>query len=143
MLRTVQEVIRNQRIVTLPPQATVRTASRTMAANNIGSVMVVEAGKLTGIFTERDALVRVLAKRLDPDRTELSAVMTRRVETITPERLLINALHRMHDGGFRHMPVVEAGIPIGMVSMRDALGSELIQFEGELGFKEVLAATMW
>ena len=142
MLRTVQEVIRNQKITTLAPQATVRTAARTMAASNVGAVMVVEGGKLTGIFTERDALVRVLAQGLNPDRTQLSAVMTRNVETITPERLVVNALHRMHDGGFRHMPVVEGGTPIGMVSMRDALGSELIQFEGELGFKETLAETM-
>jgi predicted transcriptional regulator len=73
---------------------------------------------------------------------ELSAVMTRKVMTITPDHLLVNALHRMHDNGFRHMPVVENGWPVGMVSVRDALASDLITFEREEEIKERLTEVM-
>jgi CBS domain-containing protein len=104
--------------------------------------MVVEEGKLIGIFTERDALVRVLAAGLDPVTTQLSIVMVRQVITIGPDRSLVNALHRMRDNGFRHMPVVENGIPIGMISVRDALTSDLVQLETEEEVKERLTRVM-
>ena len=141
-MRTIREVIRNQRILTLSPDVSVRSAARAMADYRVGSVMVLEYGKLVGIFTERDCLNRVVAVGVDPDSTELSAVMTRRVLTITPDHLLVNALHRMHDNGFRHMPVVENGVPVGMVSARDALGSDLIRFEYEEEIKERLTEVM-
>jgi CBS domain-containing protein len=106
MSRTIRDIIRNQKILALPPETSVRVAARAMGDRNVGSVMVVEDGKLVGIFTERDALVRVLAAGLDPVTTQLSVVMVRKVLTISPDRSLVNALHRMRDNGFRHMPVV-------------------------------------
>jgi CBS domain-containing protein len=130
-MRTIREIIHNQRLLTLPPDTSVRAAARAMAEHRVGSVMVVEHDTLVGIVTERDCLERVLAAGVDPDTTEVSAVMTRKVMTITPDRLLVNALHQMRGNGFRHMPVVENGRPVGMVSIRDALGSELVRFEGE------------
>ena len=142
MSRTIRDIIRNQKILALPPETSVREAARAMADRNVGSAMVVEDGKLVGIFTERDALVRVLAAGLDPVTTELSAVMARKVLTISPDRPLVNALHRMRDNGFRHMPVVENGIPIGMVSVRDALASDLIQLETEEEIKEHFTRVM-
>ncbi len=119
-----------------------RAAARAMTERNVGSVVVVENGKLVGIFTERDALVRVLAAGIDPETTKLGAVMIRKVMTISPDRSLVNALHRMHDNGFRHLPVVENGALIGMVSVRDALGSDLIQWEVEEQTKERLTKVM-
>lgn len=142
MSRTIRDIIKNQKILALPPETAVREAARAMADRNVGSAMVVEGGKLVGIFTERDALVRVLAAALDPVTTKLSAVMVRKVLTISPDRSLVNALHRMRDNGFRHMPVVEEGIPIGMVSVRDALASDLIQLETEEEIKEQLSRVM-
>jgi CBS domain-containing protein len=141
-MRTIREIIRNQRVLTLPPDASVREAARAMAEYRVGSVLVLEHSKLTGIFTERDCLNRVLAAGVDPDTTELRAVMTHRVATITPDHSLVNALHRMHDMGFRHMPVVEHDRPIGVVSVRDALGSDLIRFEYEEEIKERLTEVM-
>jgi CBS domain-containing protein len=138
MSRIIHDIIRNQKVLALPPDASVREAARAMANRNVGSVMVVEGGKLVGIFTERDALVRVLAAELDPAATKLSVVMVRKVLTISPDRSLGNALHRMRDNGFRHMPVVENGMPIGMVSVRDALAADLFQFETEEELKEQL-----
>ncbi|MFL5279589.1 MAG: CBS domain-containing protein [Rhodopila sp.] len=142
MMRTIREVIHNQRVLTLSPDASVRVAARAMAEHRVGSVMVMKHDRLVGIITERDCLTRVLAAGVDPDTTELSAVMTRKVMTITPDHLLVNALHRMHDNGFRHMPVVENGRPIGMISVRDALGSDLIRFEMEEEIKERLTEVM-
>ncbi len=142
MSNAIRDIVRNQKILALSPETSVRAAARAMADRNVGSVMVVEDGKLVGIFTERDALVRVLAAGLDPATTKLSAVMVREVITIGPDRSLVNALHRMHDNGFRHMPVVDNGVPIGMVSLRDALASDLIQFEAEEETKERLTEVM-
>ena len=142
MSHAIRDIVRNQKILAVSPETSVRAAARGMADSNVGSVMVVEDGKLVGIFTERDALVRVLAAGLDPATTKLSAVMARNVLTIGPDRPLVNALHRMRDNGFRHMPVVDDGVPIGIVSLRDALASDLIQFEAEEESKERLTEVM-
>jgi CBS domain-containing protein len=142
MFRTIRDVIRNQKILTMPPTATVRDAARAMKERHVSSVMVTDGHRLIGIFTERDALFRVIAEGLDPENTALEAVMTKKVMTITPDRLLVHALHLMHDYGFRHMPVVKNGEPIGMVSVRDALGCELVQFEDEENVKQRLMEIM-
>jgi CBS domain-containing protein len=94
--------------------------------------MVVDGERLTGLFTERDALNRVLAAGLDPTRTTLADVMTTTLQTINADQPLGHAMHLMFEGGFRHVPVVKGDRPIGMVSARDALGTELIAFEQEL-----------
>lgn len=137
--RQIREIIRNQRVFTVEPAASVRTAAHMMREYRIGALMVVENGRLTGIFTERDALFRVLAAGLDPDRTMVGEVMTEDPATIEPERPIVHALHLMHDGGFRHLPVVAKGRPIGMVSIRDAVGPELTRFEQEVHDKEAIA----
>ncbi len=137
--RPVRDIIRHQRVFTVTSDTTVRTAALMMKEFSIGSLMVVSDDRLTGIFTERDALFRVLAAGLDPIRTTVAQVMTSDPLTVTPECPVMNALHRMHDGGFRHMPVVEDGRPVGMVSIRDAVGPELATLERELDEKEALA----
>lgn len=142
VIHRIRDIIRNQKVLSLPPEASVRAAARAMAERNVGSVLVMVRGKLVGIFTERDALVRVLAAGLDPDATPLGAVMVRTVQTIGPDRPLVNALHQMGDHGFRHMPVVEDGVPIGIVSLRDALGSDFVQLEKEQDFKRRLIEVM-
>lgn len=134
--RKIREVIHNQRILTAPSDLSVREATRRMTAARVGAIMITHEKRLVGIFTERDALVRILAEGRDPDTTRLEDVMTRAPQTVTPERSLGSALHLMYDGGFRHVPVVEDGIPVGMISARDALGPELVEFEAELQQRE-------
>ncbi len=136
--RLIRDVIKTQTILTMPPAATVRAAAREMKQRKVGAVMVEDGGKLVGIFTERDGLFRVLAEERDPDITPLSAVMTAKPATITADRRLGHALHMMHDFGFRHLPVVDGGAPVGMISIRDALGAELTNFEREVAVKEEL-----
>jgi len=77
-------------------------------------------------------LNRVVAEDRDPRATRLEEVMTRELRTIHPDRPFPQALRLMHEGGFRHVPVVEDGRPIGIVSARDALGPELEDFIYEL-----------
>ncbi len=137
--RPIRQLIKNQPVHTVEKDATVRTAALIMKENNVGALMVVENNQLVGIFTERDALFRVIAAGLDTNRTHVGDVMTAEPIAITPDRPVIHALHQMHDGGFRHMPVVEGGTPVGMVSIRDAMGIELVRFEQEMDEKEAIA----
>ena len=70
--------------------------------------------------------------RRDPMTTQVGAVMTRDPQTIHPDRPFVEALRMMHEGHYRHMPVVEDGRPLGMVSSRDALAPELHQLREHL-----------
>lgn len=138
--RTLRQVIEGQTVVSAPASTTVRAAAITMSEHRIGAILVVDGeGQLTGLFTERDVLNRVVALSLDPDTTPLSAVMTVKLQTATPDKPLAHALHMMLEGGFRHVPVVENGKPVGMVSARNALGLEIHQFEKELKDRDHIA----
>jgi len=130
--RSIRSIIEGQELVTASENATVAEAARLMREKQVGAVMVLEAGKLAGVFTERDALFRVVAESRDVQTTRLSEVMTRRPRTLSPDKTFSDALHIMHEGGFRHVPVVEEGRPVGMISCRDALGPELEDFIYEL-----------
>jgi len=98
--------------------------------------MVVDEGELVGIFTERDVVFRVIAADKDPKSTRVASAMTPKPRALDASRPLGHALHLMYEGGFRHVPVIEDGKPIGMVSARDALGPDLAQFQEELGDRE-------
>ncbi len=130
--RAIRAIIGDQEPVTTSSDITVAAAARLMKLHQIGAILVVEGGRLAGIFTERDALFRVVAEGRDPGATRISEVMTRNPRTIEADRPFGHALHLMYEGGFRHVPVVEDTRPIGMVSARDALGPDLQQFIADL-----------
>lgn len=134
--RPVRQLVKNQRILTATATMSVAEAAAAMRDAKVGAIMVLSGPKLAGIFTERDALYRVLAAAKDPKRTTLADVMTADPTTIGPDMPFGHALHIMYDRGFRHVPVVDNGQPIGMVSARDALGPEMEQFEEELRERE-------
>src|SRR4051794_20079936 len=97
--RSVRQLISNQRLFVATPKTSVAEACALMKANRVGAVPVVSAGELQGIFTERDAVYRVLAEQLDPQTTCVDEVMTPAPQTITPDRPFGHALHLMHEGG--------------------------------------------
>ena len=130
--RTIREIIAGQELLTAPASMTVAEAARLMRQRNVGAMMVVDGDKLAGVFTERDALFRVVAAGLDVMSTPLSVVMTKNPQSITPDRSFVQALGMMHEGRYRHLPVVENGRPVGMVSVRDAFGPELEAFVYEI-----------
>ena len=130
--RTIRSIIEGQALVVASADMTVTEAALLMREKNIGATMVVQGDQLAGIFTERDALFRVVAPGLDGKTTLLAEVMTRNPQTLSPDDYFARALHLMHAGGFRHVPVVEDDRVVGMVSARDALGPELEGFVYEL-----------
>lgn len=132
MDRPIRVIIEDQKPVTAAADITVAAAARLMKEHRIGAILVVQAGRLAGIFTERDALFRVIAEGRDPAQTRIAEVMTANPRTIAPDRPFGHALHLMHEGGFRHVPVVDDGRPLGVVSSRDALAPDLRQFITEL-----------
>jgi CBS domain-containing protein len=111
-------------------------AAQRMRERKVGAILVMHDDTLVGIFTERDALNRVIAEGLDPAVTPLADVMTRHPLTITSDKPFRSALHLMFENGYRHLPVVDDGQPIGVVSARDALGMDLVEFERDLGQRE-------
>ena len=130
--RTVRQIIEGQEPVSAPAGTMISDAARLMKQRKVGALMVVENDKLVGVFTERDGLFRVLAEGLSGDSTPLSAVMTTNPQTIGPNAGFTEALQMMHEGRYRHLPVVEDGRVIGIVSVRDALGPELEAFVYEM-----------
>lgn len=143
MERTIRDIISQQQPVTAPAEMFVREAARVMKLRRIGAMMVVENGALVGIFTERDALNRVVAESLDARTTTLAEVMTRGPKTVGPDATFNAALELMHDGGFRHVPVVDVNQrPLGMVSVRDAMGPELESFVYEMLRQEQMTGVL-
>ena len=131
--RLIRKIIEGQEIITSTAETTVSDAALLMREHHIGAVLVVEAsGKLAGIFTERDALFRVVAEGRDVKTTRLADVMTRNPQTVKPDQPFSVAMQMMYGGKFRHVPVVENGRPVGIISARDAMGPELEAFVYEL-----------
>ena len=140
--RTIREVIAKQKPLTASSHTTVSAAARLMKKHHVGAVMVVEGAHLTGIFTERDAVYRVLAQSRNPTTTRIGDVMTANPRTVEADKQVDHALLIMYDGGFRHVPVIEKGKPVGMISARDALGPELRQLEEELEQRDHIGEVM-
>jgi CBS domain-containing protein len=129
--RTVKDMMRREKVLKAPPETPVGKAAKLMASNGVGAIMVIEDDCLVGICTERDIVFRVVAKALDAKATRLADVMTMCPQTIAPQKPFGYALLLMHEKGFRHLPVVQDGKVVGMVSSRSALDPSLEEFVSE------------
>lgn len=107
--------------VSVPPTMTVTQAAEEMRRRKVGSVLVLDGGRLAGIFTERDVLWRVVAAGLDPKTTLLDKVMTRDPITIEPTTAIQHVMNVFTEKRFRHMPVLEGGRLMGLISIGDVL----------------------
>ncbi|MGE0096433.1 MAG: cyclic nucleotide-binding/CBS domain-containing protein [Alphaproteobacteria bacterium] len=135
--RMVADIVRGRELVTLQSNATVKEACRQMCDRRVGAVLVVDAPHhLVGIFTGRDAVYRILAEGRDPSKTTLAEVMTQKPHTMSPQKSAIDALRQMHDGGYRHIPVVDNGALVGVVSRNDFRGLEKARIEDEVDIWE-------
>ena len=138
-IRSLRSIVAGQeKPLILPSTASVSEAARRMRERNVGAAMVVDGTVLVGIFTERDALFRVLALARDPQQTPVAEVLTRNPQTIHPDKPFDEALRMMHEGRFRNVPVVEDGRPLGMVSVRDALDRDLLELREALETRELV-----
>ena len=124
----IRSVMERTKFITAAPTGTVSEAARLMASKDAGAVLVVEGGQLIGIFTERDVVFRVIAKGRDPKTTPLREVMTTEPKTLDPTQCYGHALVIMQENGFRHVPVVDAGKAIGIISSRNAMDPDLEEF---------------
>ena len=127
----VRTVMTQEELLTAPPETTVSEAAKMLAHRQVGAIMVVENQKLVGIFTERDAVFHVIAQGRDPQTTRLAEVMTSGPKTVEPDKSFGYALLLMHEHRFRHLPVVENGKLVGIVSARNALDPALEEFASE------------
>jgi CBS domain-containing protein len=135
-IRSVRSVVAGQMPLTAPKTATVVQAALLMKQHGKGALLVVDGARLIGIFTERDALFRVIAAGRDPAATRLADVMTPQPQTIHPDEPFLQAMRVMHKGGFRHLPVAEYDRPLGMLSARDALDEDLYDLRADLQQRE-------
>lgn len=132
MMRKMSEIVRDRRPVTMPPETPVMEACARMRDHRIGAVLVVDGEhRLLGIFTGRDAVSRVLAEGRDARATRLAEVMTPAPRTLPRSVTAIDALRLMADGGFRHVPVVDGGMVVGIVSHGDFRGLEQARLDEE------------
>jgi CBS domain-containing protein len=137
VMRKMSDIVRHQDPLTLPPDVTVQEACRHMRDRRVGAVLVTEADHhLIGIFTGRDAVHRVLAEGKSADRTTLSEVMTRDPTSMPPGQTTIEALRLMQDGRYRHVPIVDDGKVVGIVSRFDFSGLEVDRLDEETGLWE-------
>ena len=135
--KIVPDVIgQKQLLLELPGTATIRDAARRMHDREVGAVLITNAGKLEGIFTERDLLMRVVAPGHDPEITLLKDVMTKKPDTVEADSLATVALSRMTERRYRHLPVMKDGQLFGIVSRRDFTGEDISAVEDELGHEQ-------
>lgn len=106
-------------IFTVSPTTTAQEAAETMVKHNVGSVLVVEAGKPIGIFSERDLMVRVVVPGKDPKKVKVREVMTEGVAVVEPHTRVKQAMAIMTEKRCRHLPVVAEGKIVGLVSIGD------------------------
>jgi CBS domain-containing protein len=103
-----------------------------MVAHNIGAVAVMRKGELTGLFTERDLMKRVVHEARDPRTTAVAEVMTRDLITVSPDQSLEECLELMRERGFRHLPVCQGKQLRGVISLRDLLAHAVVEKDGEV-----------
>lgn len=112
---------KRQTVASVDSQATVLDAARIMAQQRVGAVVVLRGSTVVGIFTERDLLNRVVAQQLDPATTQVESVMTTPVACCGLNSTRAECRAFMRSRGIRHLPVVEEGRLLGMISIRDIL----------------------
>jgi CBS domain-containing protein len=120
-MKQIGEIIEGHPLFHVAPADSVREVARTMSKNKIGAIAVLDAGKLVGIFSERDVLTRIVAEGRNPDETRVDSVMTKDIIVAAPADDINEALQKMRDCNCRHLPVVQGGRLVGMISIRDLL----------------------
>jgi CBS domain-containing protein len=119
--------------LTALPTATVADAVKAMVGANVGAIALVKGDKLAGIFTERDLMVKVVAKGLDPKKTAIGDVMSKDVNTLRRTSRRSKALETMLRGKFRHMPITEEdGKLLGMLSLRKLLQHQMERMSDQI-----------
>ncbi|QCO02343.1 CBS domain-containing protein [Azospirillum argentinense] len=143
--KLIPDVIKDQQLVCLPPEASVRDAAVLMAERRVAALLVTQdrpkgGRSLRGIFTERDLAARVVAAGRDPAATRLAEVMTASPDTLGPDAHAYEALDLMERHHYRHLPVTadgeSDGMVMGIVSIRDLFAVVRAHLEDEIRDRE-------
>lgn len=124
-MKNVRQILndRPQReVYSVLPDQSVLSVAQYMRFKDIGAVLVMRDNELLGIVTERDMLKKVLDRGFDPRDVSVEKIMSRHLTTVSPNESLLDCLNKLRRAHCRHLPVVEDGDVIGMVSVRDILG---------------------
>jgi CBS domain-containing protein len=117
----------------IAPDATILDALELMAEKNVGAVIVVEGDSLIGILSERDYAWKVALMGRASNTTAVSEIMTRSVSTVSPEGSVDECMELMTEGRFRHLPVVEDGKVIGVISIGDVVKAVIQRQQALIG----------
>lgn len=128
----IYDLISNQETYRVDGEQTVLEVAKDMVTRNIGAVPVLRDGFLTGIFSERDLMSRVVAEGRDPRTTRVEEVMTEDPLTVSPTESVENCMLLMRRHGFRHLPICEGKRLLGVVSLRDILLHDLNEKDHEV-----------
>ena len=120
-----RDIMRPGFVLAVPGETTVVEAAQAMMDRNVGMVAVIDGDRLAGLFSERDVVRRVVAVGRDPSTTPVSEVMTTEIVTASPDTLYDDAIRLMDGANIRHLPIVEDGRLVSMLSIRDLLRVEL------------------
>lgn len=122
MTTTIRQLLRGKHdVYSIAPEATVLEALQLMADKNVGALLVLKEGRLTGIFSERDYARKVVLQGKASKETPVAEIMTAKVVTIDPDRSAGECMALMTEKRFRHLPVMENGQLLGVISMGDAV----------------------
>ncbi|MCC7234213.1 MAG: CBS domain-containing protein [Bryobacterales bacterium] len=131
-MQTLDQLLADRPIFSVETGQCVANVVNTMAAFNVGAILVLEGGELRGLFSERDLMVRVVLTGRDVASTAIEEVMTRELATAGPADTTEAAMSKMERVGCRHLPVVDGSRVVGMVSMRDLMSLHLDEKTSEL-----------
>jgi len=123
-MRSIKAIVGDRETVTVERLTSVEDAARVMTAQQIGAVPVIDAGRLVGIFTERDVMGRIVAAGLDPKRTVVGDVMSVDLVVAGVAERYETCLQRMQQARVRHLILLDGGKLAGIVSLRDLLAAD-------------------
>lgn len=120
-MKLVQHILdaKGRNVISIAPEATVLDAIKLMGEKSIGALVVMSGDELRGIVSERDYARKVIIKGRASDTTPVAAIMTAEVETTSPDKTVDSCMQTMTDKKFRHLPVVEDGKVVAMISIGD------------------------
>ena len=123
-MKTVSDLLKAkpQRLISVRPEQSVLEAIKVLATEDIGAAIVMSGDNIAGIFSERDYTRKVILKGRASDSTRVEEIMTPRVVCVNPRTGTRECMQLMTEKQIRHLPVVEDGRPVGMVSIRDIVG---------------------
>ncbi len=138
-MKKLRDIVRQGFLFTVQRHATVAEAVRTMAANNVGIVAVLDGDRLCGVFSERDVVQKVVDRGREPGRTPVADVMTSQLVVADADEDYQSAMAKMDGANIRHLPVVSGERLVAMLSIRDLMRIALEDHGAEINYlKEYL-----